>query len=134
MAFFSKTFAKLTQGLARTRDRFFGGLKSFLTGRKLDEALLDELEEKLIEADMGVATATRIREDLQAAYKEKRITRGDEVIDFLKAELKSYWPATNRQIRMAPHKPTVILVAGINGAGKTTSIAKLAYQDRKSVV
>jgi fused signal recognition particle receptor len=128
MAFFQKTFSKLTSGLARTRDRFFGGLKSFLTGRKLDESLLDELEEKLIEADMGVATATKIRDDLQQAYKEKRISTGEEVIDFLKAELKSYWPPADREIKLAAEGPTVILVAGINGAGKTTSIAKLAYQ------
>jgi fused signal recognition particle receptor len=128
MAFFKKAFEKLTAGLARTREKFVGSLKNMLTGRKLDENLLDELEEKLIEADMGVVTASRLRDDLQAAYKEKRITRGEEVIDFLKAELKQYWPEADRQIHLAAQKPTVILVAGINGAGKTTSIAKLAYQ------
>ena len=81
----------------------------------------------MIQADLGVASAMKIRADLQTAYREKRITKGDEVIDFLKAELKSYWPPADRSVRMAPSGPTVILVAGINGAGKTTSVAKLTW-------
>jgi len=132
MAFFKKAFEKLSAGLAKTRDKFLGGLKSILRGRQLDDALLEELEEKLIQADIGVAAAARITGQLKLAYKEKRIARGDDVLDFLKAELKSYWPPQDRNLRLAPSGPTVILVAGINGAGKTTSIAKLAYQLKNS--
>ncbi len=128
MAFFRKTIDKIASGLVKTKEKFLGGLTSLLGGKKLDEDLLDELEEKLIEADMGVATAMKIRDDLQQAYSEKKITRGEEVIDFLKQELKSYWPQADRSIRFAASGTTVILVAGINGSGKTTSIAKLAYQ------
>jgi len=128
MALFRKTIEKLSRGLARTKERFLGGLKSLLTGRRLDEDLLDEIEQKLIEADMGVATALRIREDLHAASKEGRISRGEEVIDFLKTELKTYWPEADRTLHFAAAPPTVILVAGINGAGKTTSVAKLAFR------
>lgn len=128
MAFFRKTIDKIASGLVKTKEKFLGGLTSLLGGKKLDEDLLDELEEKLIEADMGVATAMKIRDDLQQAYSEKKITRGEEVIDFLKQELKSYWPQADRSIRFATSGTTVILVAGINGSGKTTSIAKLAYQ------
>ncbi len=128
MALFKKTMEKLRSGLERTKQVFVGGLRSLLAGRKLDDALLDELEEKLIEADMGVATAMRIRDDLQAAYKEKRITTGDEVIPFLKTELKTYWPPADRSVHFASEPPTVILVAGVNGTGKTTSVAKLAYR------
>ena len=128
MAFFKKAFEKLVGGLAKTRDKFLSGLKSILRGRQLDDALLDELEEKLIQADFGVAAATKITDDLKLAFKEKRISKGEDVMDFLKAELKSYWPPQDRTIRTAESGPTVILVAGINGAGKTTSIAKLAYQ------
>ena len=137
MALFRKTIEKIASGLRKTREKFFGGLASLLRGRRLDEGLLDELEEKLIEADMGVATAMKIRDDLKAAFAEKRITQGDEVIDFLKQELKSYWPAADRSIHFAPTGPTVVLVAGINGSGKTTSIAKLAQRfkhDGKKVV
>ncbi len=121
----SRSVEKLKTGLTKTRDVFVGGLKSLLRGRKLDQALLDELEQRLITSDLGVTATTRIMTDLQAAYKEKRISTGDEVLDFLKAEMKAYWPAESRELTFAPTGPTVILVAGINGAGKTTSIAKL---------
>ncbi|HOF18417.1 MAG TPA: signal recognition particle-docking protein FtsY, partial [Phycisphaerae bacterium] len=128
MALFRKALEKLTKGLSRTKDRFLGGLRNLLTGRKLDEDLLDELEEKLIEADIGVATAMKIRQDLQEAFQQRRIERGEDVLEFLKTEMKNLWPECDRSVRFAPEGPTVILVAGINGAGKTTSIAKLAYQ------
>jgi fused signal recognition particle receptor len=126
MAFFSKAIAKLAAGLSKTKERFFGGIRNLLAGRKLDEGLLQELEAKLIEGDLGVAAARKIRADLQAAYKEKRITTGEEVIPFLKQELKGYWPPADRAVRMAPSPPTVVLVVGVNGSGKTTSVAKLA--------
>ncbi len=126
MAFFSKAIAKLAAGLTRTKEKLFGSLKALLTGRKLDEDLLRELEEKLIEADLGVAAARKIRADLQAAFQDKRITESEQVIPFLKQELKGYWPPADRAIRMAPQGPTVVLVVGVNGSGKTTSVAKLA--------
>ena len=126
MAFFSKAIAKLAAGLARTKEKLLGGLKALLVGRKLDEDLLAELEQKLIEADLGVAASRKIRADLQAAFADKRITKSEEVIPFLKQELKSYWPPADRAIRLAPAGPTVVLVVGVNGSGKTTSVAKLA--------
>ena len=128
MALFRKAIEHLARGLARTREKFISGLKSLLTGRKIDEDLLDELEERLITADLGVAAASKIRANLETAYQEKRIQRGEDVIEFLKTEMKSYWPQADRSVRMAETPPTVILVAGINGSGKTTSVAKLAYQ------
>jgi fused signal recognition particle receptor len=127
MALFGKALQKLSAGLSRTKQRFVGSLRTLLAGRNLDEDLLDELEEKLIEADIGVKAATKIREDLQAAYREKRVAKGDDVLEFLKAELKAYWPECDRAVAWAASPPTVILVAGINGTGKTTSVAKLAY-------
>jgi fused signal recognition particle receptor len=128
MAFFKKAFEKLAGALAKTRQKFVSGLKSFLTGRKLDQDLLDELEAKLIQADLGVQATRQIIADLQQAWKDKKIDTGDDVIPFLKDELKKYWPPNDRTVHFAPQGPTVILVAGINGAGKTTSIAKLAFQ------
>ncbi len=127
MAFFKKAIEKLAAGLSRTKQKFIGGLKSLLLGRTLDATVLDELEQKLIEADMGVTTAMKIRDDLQAAYKAKKIEKGEDAIEFLKVELKKYWPPQDRSIRTPAQGPTVILVAGINGAGKTTSVAKLAW-------
>ncbi len=127
MALFEKALGKFTTGLTRTREKFVSSMKSLVSGRTLDENLLDDLEAKLIEADMGIKTASRIRADLQKAHSEKRLAKGEEVIDFLKSELKEYWPESDRAVHFAPTPPTVILVAGINGSGKTTSVAKLAY-------
>jgi len=131
MALFRKAIEKLQRGLARTKERFVSSLKSLLSGRKLDEELLCDLEEKLIEADIGVATAMKICGDLRAAYKEKRIEKGDDVLGFLKQELKTYWPESDRSVHFADAPPTVILVAGVNGTGKTTSVAKLAWRFRQ---
>jgi fused signal recognition particle receptor len=128
---------KLIKGLSRTKQVLVGGLKSLLTGRQITPELLDELEATLIQADIGVHSATKICSDLQEAYKEKRIQKGEEVIDFLKDELKGYWPESDRSVHFADSGPTVILVAGINGCGKTTSIAKLAWmfqQQGKKVI
>ena len=127
MALFRKAIAHLAKGLVRTRERLVGGLRSLLSGRQISGELLDELEERLITADLGVATAMRIRADLQAAWEDKRLDKGDDVLEFLKAEMKQYWPEADRNVHFAATPPTVILVAGINGSGKTTSVAKLGY-------
>jgi len=137
MALFRKAIEKLAAGLSRTRQRLGESLRSLLAGRQLDSRLLDDLEARLIEADIGVATAVKIRQDLQKAYEEKRIAKGEDVIALLKQELKSYWPAADRAVHFAASPPTVILVAGVNGTGKTTSIAKLAWlfkQEGKKVI
>lgn len=127
MALFGKAVEKLVRGLSRTRRKFVQSLRSMLAGRQMDRSLVEELEAELIQADIGVATATKICEDLQAAYADKRIAKADDVIEFLKNELKLYWPQADREIRFAETPPTVVLVAGVNGTGKTTSVAKLAW-------
>jgi fused signal recognition particle receptor len=116
---------KLKSGLSRTRKVFVGGLRSLLRGRKLDQALLDELEQRLITSDLGVKASAKIAEDLNVAWKDGKIDSGDDALDFLKQEMKAYWPPESRELKFAAEGPTVILVSGINGAGKTTSIAKL---------
>ncbi len=126
MGLFGFTFRKVKQGLAKTHEVFVGGLKSMLTGRTLDESLLEELEARLIQSDVGVKTTARIIDELRTAYREKKISKGEEVLDYLKDHLADYWPDEDRQIKFSENGPTVILVAGINGAGKTTSIAKVA--------
>ena len=131
MALFRKAIEHLAKGLAKTRERLVGSLRSLLTGRKIDAELLDELEERLITADMGVKAAMKIREDLEAAYKDGRLEKGEDVMEFLKTEIKGYWPEADRSVHFASEPPTVILVAGINGSGKTTSIAKLACQFKR---
>ena len=128
MALFSKALEKLKTGLQKSRQKIGESLKSVLTlGRRIDETLLEELEEQLITDDLGVETTLQIIEDLRTAWKDKKITSAEDVIPFLKQELVSYWPDRDRQLHFADSGPTVILVTGVNGCGKTTSIAKLAH-------
>ncbi len=128
MAFLSK----LKAGLKKTRDKFSSGMKSILTiGRKLDEDLLDEIEEKLMTSDMGPTTALALMEALTKAYKAKEIKDAEEVMPFLRKELLEMVGASDSDaagpgVNLQPSGPTVVLVVGVNGAGKTTSIAKLA--------
>jgi fused signal recognition particle receptor len=138
MGFFSKTFDYVKDRLGKTRQKISSSLSAVLTiGRKIDEELLNELEEKLISDDLGVETTEKLITDLRQAYRSKQIATTEQVIPFLKERLKSYWPKEDRQLRLAQSGPTVILVAGVNGSGKTTSIAKLAYilsRNNKSVI
>jgi fused signal recognition particle receptor len=138
MGFFSKTVHYLKEHLSKTRSRISSSLAAVLPkGHKIDNELLEELEATLISDDIGVETTERLIEDLRTAWKGGTITQTDDIIPFLKDKMKSYWPERNRQINIAPAGPTVILVAGINGSGKTTSIAKLAANLRsngKSVI
>ncbi len=127
MGLFGFTFRKVKAGLAKTHDVFVGGLRSMLVGRELDEPLLEALEARLIQSDVGVQTTLRIIESLRTAYREKRMSKGEQVLDYLKDHLADFWPEEDRTLNFAGGGgPTVILVAGINGAGKTTSIAKIA--------
>ena len=127
MAIFSKALDKLKAGLAKSRRKISSSLNSVLTiGRKLDDDLLEELEEQLISDDIGVETTMRIVEDLRAAWKERKIASAEDVLPFLKQELIDYWPQSDRELHFAESGPTVILVTGVNGSGKTTSVAKLA--------
>lgn len=138
MGFFSKTVQYLKDHLSKTRTRIASSLAAVLPlGRNIDDALLDDLEATLISDDIGVETTEQLIGDLRAAYKSGKIAQTDDIIPFLKAQMKSYWPEQDRRLNTAAAGPTVILVAGINGSGKTTSIAKLAgslHKNGKSVI
>ncbi|CAE7760767.1 ftsY [Symbiodinium necroappetens] len=125
MAFLKNVVSKVRKGLSRTRESFVGSLRSVLLGRKVDEALLAELEKTLIQSDVGVKPTMRLLEGIRAAWKAGEIKTGEEVLAYLKREIAAMWPDEDRRLNTAASGPTVILVAGINGAGKTTSIAKL---------
>jgi len=126
MGLFRSTFSKIKKGLSRTRDVLTTDIGVLLRGQALTDDLIDEIESRLLKADVGVKTATRVVGDLRRDVKAGKITRGEGAIDFLKKELKVQWEGKSRVIATAPAKPTVILVAGVNGAGKTTSVAKIA--------
>jgi len=128
MGIFTKTAGFFKERLGKTRDRISSSLSSVLSlGRKIDENLLDELEETLLSDDIGVETTDKLVSELRQAYRDRQIATTDDVIPFLKEHIKSYWPDRDRQLHLAQAGPAVILVAGVNGTGKTTSIAKLAY-------
>ena len=124
MGLFKSVFEKVKQGLAKTRAQFTG-LRTILTGQRLSPELIEEIERRLVQADVGIKTAVELRKDIQAGFERNEITTGDQALDFLKDQLSAYWPAADRRLKFAAQGPTVILVAGINGAGKTTSIAKI---------
>ena len=128
MGIFTKTLDYIRGHLGKTRDKIKSSLNAVLTlGRDIDDELLDKLEETLISDDIGIETTDKLISDLREAYKTKKIQKTDDILPFLKEHIKSYWPAEHRQLNAVPTKPTVILIAGVNGSGKTTSIAKLAY-------
>jgi len=109
-----------------------GGLKSLLLGRRLDEGLISELEKALLQADVGVAGTAKLVGGVRADFMAGKLARGEDVLDYLKREMKALWPPEDRALHFASGGgPTVILVTGINGAGKTTSIAKLCSMLRK---
>ncbi len=127
MGLFSGFLEKFKKGLEKTKQVFTAPLrKIFSAFRKLDEATLSEIEEALITADFGVEAAAKIMDALRAAYKKAEIETTDQVLPWLKADLKRRLTEKGNDVLWAPAPPTVILVCGVNGAGKTTSIAKLA--------
>lgn len=127
MGLFSKAFEKIKAGLAKTKKVLTTPIQDlFVLTRKLDAAFIDELEETLITADIGVATTTRIIEDLKFKYKHKEIMEVPQVHAYLQASLLGQLQSLPRQVKYAASGPTVILIAGVNGTGKTTSVAKLA--------
>ncbi|MHC4171376.1 MAG: signal recognition particle-docking protein FtsY [Planctomycetota bacterium] len=138
MGIFTKTAGYFKDRLGKTRDKISTSLSSVLSmGRNIDETLLDELEETLISDDIGIETTDKLISGLRAAYRSKQIATTDDITPFLKEHIKSYWPDRDRQLHLAQSGPTVVLVAGVNGTGKTTSIAKLGFifsQNGKKVI
>jgi fused signal recognition particle receptor len=134
----SGLFQRLRAGLAKTRSKVAGGLRSVLSlHRTLDESLLEEIEEQLYVADVGPKAVTRLCEGLRQAYREKQIESPDQVLDLLKAELKEELHGWDTEMHLPAEGTGVIMVAGVNGSGKTTSIAKIArmyVQQGKSVL
>jgi fused signal recognition particle receptor len=124
---FGKLFNKIKAGLTKTRSAFGQSLWRLVTiGRKIDDAFLDELEETLILSDIGVAATSQILADLREKYRDRVIESQEEIIDFLKNDLRESLGTERRELNLAAKAPTVILIVGVNGVGKTTSIAKLA--------
>lgn len=118
-------FGKLLSALKKTRDVLTAGLSRLFSGRKLDEAFLEDLEEVLYNSDLG-PVGTRIVDELKVSYKKKEVKDIAEVPAFLRKKLIAMLQGAEGRLARADRAPTVILVVGVNGSGKTTSIAKLA--------
>jgi len=151
MGFFTGIISKLKESLTKTRETFVTSLRSMVLGRTLDDALIDDVRIMLLEADVGVEATTRLIDSARADYKAGHLKSSKDLLDHLKREVRELlalgvvdgvvnidsvtWRSTAPGTDIIEAKPgtgpTVILVTGINGAGKTTSIAKLAAYFRK---
>lgn len=119
-------FQRLRQGLSRTSAQLTGQIAALFTKRKLDEATLEELEDLLIQADLGVETAMRITDTLSSERYGKDVT-GEDVTRIMASEITKVLKPVAKPLELdLSHKPHVILVVGVNGTGKTTTIGKLA--------
>ncbi len=120
-------FQKLKASLTKTRSKITSKFKDLLSfKRNIGEDVLEELEVVLLESDIGVGLVTNIIQDIRDAWKAKEIEDTTSVYDFLKNDLKKSLKGGDSSLKIASSPPTVIMVAGVNGVGKTTSIAKLA--------
>ncbi len=125
-------FARLKDGLTKTSSKLSDGITGLFTKRKLDATTLEDLEDLLIEADLGVATAARITDSLAKGRYDKGLSPED-VKAVLAAEVERVLKPVAIPLAVSPaHRPHVILVVGVNGTGKTTTIGKLAQQFTRS--
>ena len=121
-------FDKIKAGLAKTRDALSDSWNDlFSGGSEIYDDFYDELEESLILADLGVETATRATAALRKTVREKRLTQADQARDALKEILTGMVSVGEPELNLSTH-PSVILVIGVNGVGKTTTIGKIAKQ------
>jgi fused signal recognition particle receptor len=143
MSFFSKLFTKenkesLDQGLAKSKESFFGKLGKAIAGKStVDAEVLDNLEEILIAADVGVNTTIRIIHRIEERVKRDKYVSTSGLNKILKEEIAGLLNESATQgpahfTEALPKKPYVIMVVGVNGVGKTTTIGKLAYQYKQA--
>ncbi len=118
---------RLTAGLTRSSAKLTGGIAAILTKRKLDEETLEALEEVLIAADLGIATAAKLTQNLRRTRFDTEISDA-EIRTALAEDVAQILGKAARELAIDPaHKPHIVLVVGVNGSGKTTTIGKLAH-------
>ena len=122
------SFDKLKKSLSRTKDSLLGKISDVVSRRKIDDDLLEEIEEILIEADVGVQATTRLIERIKVKAGERRLSDGQEVFSLLKEEIAAILSQQAPADTAEPpaRTPAVWLIVGVNGVGKTTTIGKLA--------
>ncbi|GFN23965.1 signal recognition particle-docking protein FtsY [Thermanaeromonas sp. C210] len=123
---------KLKQSLAKTRENLAGRLENLFTGKKgLDEEFFEELEEILLTADVGVTTTLELVEGLRQRARKENISDPSALGSILQEDVVRLMENEAAGLQLAPSPPTVILMVGVNGTGKTTTIGKLAYRFRQ---
>lgn len=131
-------FSKLKEGLTKTRKSLTEKIEKVIIGyADIDDDLLDDLEDALIQADVGVKTSLKLMDDVRAGIKKKEINTPEDLKPFLIKRITEMLNEGNDETRIAQSGPTVILVIGVNGVGKTTTIGKLGqyYKEQgKSVM
>ena len=136
MGLFRATVGALRRGLSKTRAAMGGSLERLLHGRTLDANTIETIETHLLEADVGVATTHSIMDALRADARSGRLERGEDVLAFLQTQLQDKLGPSS-PLLAASDQLQVILVVGVNGVGKTTSVAKIAHalaEDGRSVL
>lgn len=128
----------LDKGLSKTKENLFAKLSKAIVGKStIDDSVLDDLEETLISSDVGVETTLKIIDNLQQRIKRDKYINSSELNSILKQEISTLLQQGNNEFPSdfdspLPHKPYVVLVVGVNGVGKTTTIGKLAYQYKQA--
>lgn len=119
-------FDKLKQSLSRTKDNILGRISKLVSRRKIDEDLLEEIEEILIEADVGVKATMRLVDSLRNKAREQDISEGEEIVALLKDEISRLLQQEPEPSENRSNGLQIWLIVGVNGVGKTTTIGKLA--------
>jgi fused signal recognition particle receptor len=140
MGFFNKLFGKkekesLDEGLQKTKDTFFSKVSKAIAGKStVDEEVLDDLEEALVTADVGIETTVAIIDRIEKRVARDKYLNTTDLNNILQEEIKELLVDSNDYDFTSdiPHKPYIILVVGVNGVGKTTTIGKLAYNFKKA--
>ncbi|MHC2598590.1 fused signal recognition particle receptor [Kluyvera sp. 1366] len=121
-------FARLKRSLVKTRENLGSGFISLFRGKKIDDDLFEELEEQLLIADVGVETTRRIITNLTQQANRKQLRDAEALYGLLKAEMSGILEKVDQPLEVGGKMPFVILMVGVNGVGKTTTIGKLARQ------
>jgi len=116
---------KIKKGLTRTREKLTTELTTLFTGKKIDEALFEELETILLTSDVGISATTYLLDSIRASIKKNNIENADEIKGLLKEKLIELLAPIENPLVLKGTNPYVIMVVGVNGAGKTTTIGKL---------
>ncbi|MGE5397820.1 MAG: signal recognition particle-docking protein FtsY [Chitinophagales bacterium] len=119
----------MKQSLSKTRQSIVAKVENLIKGSKqIDEEFFDELEEILIQSDLGIATSTDLVNKLRRQAKDEKLRDPEQVKGVLKTEIIKIMEGSEQVLTLSSDKPSIILIVGVNGVGKTTSIAKLAYR------